>query len=207
MVVVIFFIVYPWVKEIVSMRADMVKERALLEQKLIPKEKALQSLNEEDLDKMILQLEEALPSFPYEVTALSVLESIAVASGVNLGGLNAAVAGTGSVAGVDAVVVPLLADADRSHLVAFLKNLDRAKRVLALEQISLETDGAVLHMTAQALAPYCEVPGELGRVEDPLPQLTAADEEVLNKVSQLNLYGVSLSREGQQVPAGKENPF
>ncbi|MBU1110675.1 hypothetical protein KKB83_03600 [Patescibacteria group bacterium] len=212
---VVMFAIYPWVRESYQMKAEIVEKEILLERKLMPKAELLGTLSEAVLDTSILILEEALPSFAHEWTAFAALESLARNSQVELGTLSVAVSsaeGLGNQGGGAVLQVPVIVDGDASQIVAFLKNTERAKRVLSLNNLEIESDEDKLHVSADVLFPYLPLPKSFGAVEEALIGLGTADEEILAQVSKLNSYGTfiqsTIGEVGEsEIGSGKEDPF
>lgn len=215
-VVIISVTVYPWIGDIMQMSEEVATNDLLLREILLPKVSLLNSLSGEELDSSIAALEEALPSSPQEWSVFASLEAIARESQVQLGLLNVsgvsgdlgpAVSEGGSP--VRTITVPIAITGDTSQIIVFFKNVERAKRILTLADLSLENDAGLIHLTGKAIAPYLPVPRDLGPIEALLEGLTVADQEVLAQVARLNLYGLSFRGldKGKEINFGKSNPF
>ncbi|MBU0708324.1 hypothetical protein KJ596_01070 [Patescibacteria group bacterium] len=215
-ILVVVLTIYPWIGEIGWMKREIATREALLNDKLLPKVNLLQSLTEVELDSSIAALEEALPSFPQEWSVFASLEALAAESKVELGLLNIGslgfdeatlLEGGGRLMTVD---VPITSVGDLSQTVAFLKNIERAKRVLSLAQLSLGSDGEEIRLSGIAIVPFLPVPSKLGPVDEPLEELKVGDQDILAQVARLNLYGISFQSPdftGGDVDYGKSDPF
>lgn len=206
------FAIYPWVMDINRMRGEIMANEVLLEESLLPKVKLLKSLDEGELDSSITILEETIPSFSQEWSVLASLEEIAADSAVELGMLNVAGVADDLIdkTKTGIVQVPVIASGDNSQIIAFLKNTERAKRVLALNGFEFKTDDEVIKLQAKVNAPYLPVPTELGAIETQLEGLTMNDQVILSQISRLNLYGFSVKKVNTaetDIIFGKLDPF
>ncbi len=201
---IIFFYLYPTWQKIQDWQKETRANNQTLQNEIQPKLNLLRSLDEAKLDQAIQALEEALPSYPYEALVMQELEELAAESSVELGALKATANEAANI-----VTTPLLIKGDKEEIITFIKNLERAKRVLSLEDLTLAREEDRFVLQAKVVAPYQPVPQNLGDLTSKLQALDARDQEVLAQVARLNSY-VSTESAASPTPlpsTGRDNPF
>lgn len=234
-VLVIIFILYqftlPQVGQILEIRRELKEERQRLEQ-LVKKAQELEKLDEVTLKTNFQVSQEALPSekdVPGLLFTLARLEGEATVSVEKFQlapGLISTPAATPTQAtpsgekgkakpeapkketkpSLSSLVFDLTLAGEFSAIRSFLDKITEIKPILQIPSLKIsQNKGEGLKADFKINFSYQPLPLTLGKIDDPLPILTAKDKEILTEISQLPSYN--------QVPGvataagGKANPF
>lgn len=213
---VIVLSVYPWITESLQLRTEIEEKGELLSQVLEQKVQLVDGLSLAELEQAKGLLEGALPSFSKEWLLFATVEEIAAESNVSLGRLDLAT-GQGprdqkkkKKLTLEEVSLPVVVEGELANIVVFMEKVEGAKRVMEFDTIDFGQSDRVLKLGATIKAPYYPLPDQLEDFDQPLEGLDEGDEAILEKVSQLELYGPTAVVEDSPVDeteTGKDQPF
>lgn len=203
-------VLYPWVQDVLAKREEIPQKQARLG-KLVSKVKTLNTLNEEQISRYLLDIEVVLPSDPQPPLALASLETLAGNAGLSVGSVQ--------YTGVEENVVAaeLSAGGEYNQITDFLANLQNSSPLLQVKSFKLsqekseDEDGensVQNSAVVQAAAPYQAIVDDLGEIESQVNKLSGSEKETLEKAQALETLLKPVDESDvEAVDKGKENPF
>lgn len=166
------------------------------------KAEALENLDEKDLQK---KLKDVVTSFPQEkdfITLITLLQKITTESGFNMTSLSFG-GGSSKDTGYG---ITIEVTGPKSILARLLNSIETSLRLMRVERIEISSGkaGDVISANLAISALFSPLPGNLGSIDSPLPEISSGEEELLarlSRVQEMPLTTVDLSA------TGKSNPF
>jgi hypothetical protein len=206
------FLVKPWIGKAFEVQENLRKEGKRLSQ-LTEKTSALESLSQTDLAKRADAAAKALPSEKDLSLFLVTLRTLATRNNLEIVSLQVS---PGEIASASAEAnqeaLPLLsfqvkAGGYMNDLLEFLDQAAHSAPIIVVQGMDVEglDLGGRFELSLVIDFPFLPLPTSLGRPEKALPQTTSQEEEIYQKLAQLEFL---LGKEVLPlVPSGKENPF
>lgn len=171
--------------------------------------RTLQSLSKRDLSDTLIKLELLLPSqtrtaVPFLLTNL---ENLTAADSLKV--VNLSFAGSETLGG-ESIQLSFSVQGNAAKLVQFLgelKKLVPLVEIVSLKASAIEGNSEKLMVLGVSL-PLAPLPETVGKVEEPLANLSATQEKLLQTLSEYRFpEAADYSVMSSNLPAGKENPF
>lgn len=167
------------------------------------KVEALESLDEKDLQK---KLKGVVISYPQEkdfVTLISLLQKITSENGFSMTSLSF---GGGGTAKDSSYGILIEVTGPKSIFARLLSSIEASPRLMRIDRIEISSGkvGDVISANLAIAALFAPLPGNLGSIDSPLPQISTGEEELMAKLAgsqEIPLTTVDLSS------TGKSNPF
>jgi Tfp pilus assembly protein PilO len=169
----------------------------------------LQSLNEYELSEKSELLLLALPAGKDVAGKMSLVSKITEESGLVVESLKIS---PGEVATqsaekkeVDELVFKLTLSGEINQFIDFLENASEFLPLMGVTDINIElanNSQATINCTLKSY--YADLPASLGKVDSPVPKLTAQEETLLEELRKYSSYETEIF---EPMPGGKANPF
>lgn len=204
----IFFVIYPQVSKLISNQEAMGSlnmKSQLLEKKVT----ALQGYDNEDLSRKLGIILGALPTDKDYGSILGLLQQLTINSGFNANSISFG-KGAGDTAGVSNFEVKLEIKGFKDNFQTLLDNLENSSRLIRVNRIEVTSrqNSPTLESSLGIEALYAGMPNDVGNVDSPLPEFSPKDEEIIQKLAELEQAALtSSSSSAVQSPRGKSNPF
>lgn len=213
------FFLKPKVQDIILINSTLKSSREKLE-KLNQKINFLQKIDSHSLNEKNSLLTEALPvskNIPY---FLGSIESIASENKVRLTliRVNPGEISTPSAASNKDPLVKTFKDSYQlevttqgtiKNLIKFLERLNSSSPIVTIEQASLsfdekkDSESNLANLQVNLFAYFYPEIKSIGKISDPLPQITETENQIYEKLTKFSTYTISVDF----VPTGKKNPF
>lgn len=171
------------------------------------KAQKLEEYNQEDLSQKVQYALRVYPTEKDYEGILGVLQAVAVRSGFNLGSFS--LQGESQI-GSQNYGVSVTFSGLKSLIPTLLSSIENADRIIRVNKIDLSENAQQVELDLALSVLYGQLPGELGSVDAPLPQLSQEEDELLVKlaVSQPQpVVEIPTEEPIIEVPRGKINPF
>ena len=168
----------------------------------------LEAIDEGVYQKNLDTVFNALPKEKEIPLTMVALQSIITESGLILESIK--LIDTPAATNSNSYLLNLFVVGQKESLKTFLLGLLQSPRVLKLESIDAQSvkGGAGLEAEIQISAYFDPASSVTTNLDQPLPKLNAAEEELLNKIiSQLSANNLPISVENINIPSGKSDPF
>jgi len=196
--------VKPGYNQFQRMRQEKKKETAKVN-KLEAKLETLKGLDELELTKRSELASKALPLEKQVFQAFAVIERLAQESGVAVGNLSVSPGEIGEESSGGELVFKIDLLGSQEGFKAFLVRLSEIIPLADVKKANLSGSEGLASFSLEFY--FSPPPKTIGKVDAPLPKLTASEEEIYSKIS--NLVDFVPREELVPVgrPAGRENPF
>lgn len=166
----------------------------------------LEGLNQGQLESLLSSATAAIPSSDSTLFALSSIRQKAQDRAVSLANLRVIVREeTSKKREAKSVEMRFDIQGGLVPTITFLNDLRNTAPLTKVSKIRLSVSGGSVLANVSLLSFWGPLPEKLGKVEDPIETLTGAEEELLTRLSELELPA------GRQIvpapPQGRENPF
>lgn len=167
------------------------------------KVEALESLDEKDLQK---KLKDVVASFPQEkdfVILISLLQKITSENGFNMTSLSFGGSGSSKDSGYGILIEVV---GPKNIFARLLNSIEVSPRLMRIDRIEVSSgkSGDVISANLAISALFAPIPGNLGSIDSPLPEISTGEEELMAKLArdqEIPLTTVEFSA------IGKSNPF
>lgn len=211
--VLTLFVVKPQYQKLKTVRQNLAQEKVKIE-KLEDKVEALEAIDEIKLQEEATFALKALPAKKDVFEAMEVIDRLAQETGVIIDKLsvNPGVVSSQEVAETEGIKEGHLAFklellGTQEQLRNFLKLLGEFIPLADTKRVTLGASEAVSSSEFSLELYFSPLPKEIGRPEDPLPELSAEEEKVLEKISELPYYVSEVVLTPVFIPSGRTNPF
>lgn len=169
----------------------------------------LKSLNEYELSEKSELLLLALPAGKDVAGKMSLVSKITEESGLVVESLKIS---PGEVATqsaekkeVDELVFKLVLNGEINQFIDFLENASELVPLMEISDIKIElTNNSQATINCTLRSYYADLPASLGKVDSPVPKLTAQEETLLEELRKYRSYE---TEKFEPMPGGKANPF
>lgn len=205
--VLIFLLVIPWIKEIISVQGSINQAQGRITA-LAQKESVLSKADSDTISQTLGDLITALPNDKDVPSLLVGVSRLSSDAGLSIEALQISpgqVSTASAKAKNESVDFEVTLKGSAEALISFLKNLESARRLLVVKDISATMIGQAssLTTTLKISAPYQGFAPPPDDISNPVPTLTAGDEKVIALINKFTNYT-------GPVPSGavgKQNPF
>lgn len=201
------FLIVPWVSEIGKINQDLISEREK-NKRLAEKESLLRSADPEELSKTLSSLTSALPNEKEIPALVAGVARLSGESGLKVEGMQISpgdVSTASAKAKEDLVEFQLTVSGSVEGLKGFLSNLEKAKRLMSVEDLTASVlgDSATLTIALNLSAPFENFAPPPSELSAAVPRITSEQEKVLSELNKFTDYTSPVSPGA----TGKENPF
>lgn len=203
----IAFVVSPQIGEYNKARQSL----ADTQQKINVLQQKVATLNQVSVQEYRTRLSTVLRALPDEadyLVSVSQLQSIAVDTKVQIGGVNF------SEAGADGYTIKVDVEGTVEAIRQFIERINSAPRIMKVSNIDIvfirTADTTNLYQASLTInSKLVGIPQQLGKADQPVPMLTSEDEQLISEISQLfrSIPSVSLTQPNTTENKGKANPF
>lgn len=193
------------VKSLYESNGRSQKERDALQAKI----QDLQSLNEYELSEKSKLLLLALPVGKDVAGKMSLVSKITEESGLVVESLKISPGEVATQSGekkeVDELSFKLTLNGEINQFIDFLKSTGELLPLMEVNDIKIEVSNnvqATINCTLRSY--YADLPASLGKVDSPVPKLTAQEETLLEELKKFRSYE---TEKFEPIPGGKTNPF
>lgn len=205
-VLLIAFLILPWVGEISRLMSD-IKIEDDRNKKLKAKEKQLAVIDQEEISKNLSDLTAALPNEKEIPALVSGVTRLSQESGLTMEGMqiNPGEVSTPSAKPKEDVEFILTLKGSPEALKGFLSNLERAKRLISVKDLSASIfgDSSTFTVSLGLKAPFESFAPPPEDVSTPLPEVTSEQEKVLAEINKFTDYTIPVAAGA----TGKQDPF
>lgn len=200
--ILIIFVMIPQIGKLLKnsqTEADFKVQADFLETKV----EALESLDEEELARKVKYVVASFPPEKDFAILITLLQKIAQESGFTIASLSF---GGGKSSQEQGYGITVEMAGPKSLFAGFLNSIETSPRLMRINHIEISSGRSadVIDASLAIEALFAPVPGNLGSVNSPLPQVSQGEEELLDRLARsqvMSLTVVELSS------TGKSNPF
>lgn len=208
--ILIALVIFPQAKSLLDGQNNLELSKEKLKT-LEVKAQGLDQINETDLKNQLQLALVALPENKEPSAVVGAIQRIAATSGVSLISLGFSSSKGNSVGGADSFSIKAQIASSTAGISQFLNNLSETPLALNVTGISISsaTSADLLAADLQIDVYFSPIPKTLGSVEDPLPELSAEEKTLINRLAKAQIVTpVSQSSTPSTIlPRGKSNPF
>lgn len=165
----------------------------------------LGNLNQEELQARLKAATTAVPSESPSLFAISALRKLATNRNLTINNLRFQAREETKKGALQSISITFDVDGGLLPSVFFLNDLRSSAPIVRVTRVKFNVSGSSALVNLQITAPWSALPTQLGRVDEPIQNLTSEEEEVLGRLEALRRPEIS-----QVVPAppqGRDNPF
>lgn len=213
-VVLTLLVVKPQYQKLKAVRQNLAQEKVKL-QKLEDKLEALEAIDEIKLQEKATLSLKALPARKDVFEAMEVIDRLAQETGViieklsvNPGEIEEEEGGTeAKIRKEELLAFKLELLGTQEQLQKFLESLGEFIPLADTKRVTLGASEGVSSSEFSLELYFSPLPKEIGRPEDPLPELSAEEEKILEKIAGLPYYVSEVVLTPAFTPSGRTNPF
>lgn len=200
--VLIVFIMIPQVVSFLKnsqVEADFKTKSEFLDTKV----EALESLNESELLRKVKYVVESFPQEKDFVTLIALLQKITSENGFSIASL---LFGGGGVFKEQGYGISMEVVGPKSIFTRLLHSIETSPRLMRIDHIEISSGRSadVISANLAIVALFAPVPGNLGSVNSPLPQVSQGEEELLDRLARSQVTSLTVV---ELSSTGKSNPF
>lgn len=170
------------------------------------KKTLLSGLNKTELKEQVNKAVAAVPNESSATPSLITLRSLAQNRNVNITQVHINdKSKSGSKAESKTVDVEVTAQSDIPSILLFLNDLRKATPIMKVANVGFDLKGGVLYSNISLQTTWSSLPSTIGKVEDPIDNLTPSERAELNQLQTLSAQ--ESTRSAVLPPQGRENPF
>jgi len=189
----------PKARNVFKMKGE-IKQRQEKLARLMEKEAFLKSLDEYQLTEKTRRVERALPSKKEVATLLIALRNVSQKANVSLSGFSLS---PGSVypQKFERLDFKITITGAEKNISQFLKQIRQVLPLISITDVKIEKERAILSLETY----FSPLPQSLGKIDKPLPKISAKENEVYQKLAGFSIFTDESSL--PVMPLGKQDPF